>query len=333
MTDVPHEITHDRLLRLERITHTRMKALDPARTFILATMSPLEVHGPHLPLGQDVFEARALAEHAALAVLERRPDWTVVLVPPMHVAADTLPMLGSVEFSPHLVERVAYTLLEPFAKAGFARMGFSSFHGGPRHFLALELAGERLARKYGVAVVSMFSMLLSRVREGHVFLDAIADVPGRRAELRHLVRDQHAGYVETSMALHLYGALVEDGWQALPGAVPREEPGEGENDSFLFSDDAGGGAFARRGRVKRTATLLLRALKFFRANSYYGYPAFASEEEGRRIFGHLVALTADAAGDFLDRGMDAGVHSPLWAWRRILLNRPLNAIADALMAT
>lgn len=332
MTETNSVASHDRLLRLERITHTRMKALDPKRTFVLATMSPLEVHGPHLPLGQDVFEARAMAEHAALAVLEKRPDWTVLLVPPLHVAADTLPMLGSVEFSPYLVERVAFALLEPFAKAGFARMGYSSFHGGPRHFLALELAGERLARKFGVAVVSMFSMLLSRVKEGQVFLDAVADAPGRKAELRHMVRDQHAGYVETSMALHLYGSLVENGWQTLPGAVPREEPGAGENDSFLFSDDAPGGLFARIGRVKRTATLLMRALKFFRANSYYGYPAFASEEEGRRIFEHLVTLTATAAGDFLDRGMDAGVRSPLWVFRHILLNRPLNAVADALMA-
>lgn len=326
------EVRHERLLRLERISHTRIKTLDPTRTFVLATMSPLEVHGPHLPLGQDVFEAQALAEHAAIRMLERRPDWSVLLLPPLHLGADLVPMFGSVEIPPTVVEDVAYSYFEPFAKAGFARMGYSSFHGGPRHFLALEQAGERLHRRYGCAAASMFSMLLSRVKEGQVFLDAVKDAPGRRAELKHMIRDQHAGYVETSMGLLLHSDLIEKDWATLPGLAPEAEPGAGENDSFLFTERKGSGPLAAAKHLRSLAALLLKEFKFFRSHSYYGYPGFASPEEGRLLFDHLVSLTAQATDEFIERGMDAGVHSPIWKARHILLNRPLNAIYDRWIA-
>ena len=51
-------------LKYEELTHTSASQLDPERTLVIATFSPLEVHGPHLPLGQDVFEAYHLATRA-----------------------------------------------------------------------------------------------------------------------------------------------------------------------------------------------------------------------------------------------------------------------------
>jgi hypothetical protein len=50
------------------------------------------------------------------------------------------------------------------------------------------------------------------------------------------------------------------------------------------------------------------------------------------LFDHLVSLTAQATDDFIESGMDAGVHSPIWKTRHILLNRPLNAIYELLIA-
>ena len=46
-----------RVLKLERLTHDKLKSLDRTRTIVIATLSPLEVHGPHLPLGQEIGRA------------------------------------------------------------------------------------------------------------------------------------------------------------------------------------------------------------------------------------------------------------------------------------
>jgi len=43
--------------RLEEMSTVALDALDRARTIIVLTVSPLEEHGPHLPVGVDAFDA------------------------------------------------------------------------------------------------------------------------------------------------------------------------------------------------------------------------------------------------------------------------------------
>ena len=43
-----------------------LDALDRERAVVVLTVSPLEQHGPHLPLGVDAFTARHFAEEIAV---------------------------------------------------------------------------------------------------------------------------------------------------------------------------------------------------------------------------------------------------------------------------
>ena len=45
--------------RLEEVSTPALDALDRARTVVLLTVSPLETHGPHLPVGVDAFAQSA----------------------------------------------------------------------------------------------------------------------------------------------------------------------------------------------------------------------------------------------------------------------------------
>ena len=56
------------ILRLEDLSTPRLDALDRERTVVLLTVSPLETHGPHLPIGVDAFTARQNADHFARLV-------------------------------------------------------------------------------------------------------------------------------------------------------------------------------------------------------------------------------------------------------------------------
>ena len=56
MTDQP------RLLRWETLSKSRFDCIDRSRAVVLLTCSPLEVHGPHLPMGADALEGEGLAE-------------------------------------------------------------------------------------------------------------------------------------------------------------------------------------------------------------------------------------------------------------------------------
>src|SRR5262249_54428041 len=51
--------------RLEEMSTPALDALDRERTVAVLTVSPLEEHGPHLPVGVDAFAARHFAETIA----------------------------------------------------------------------------------------------------------------------------------------------------------------------------------------------------------------------------------------------------------------------------
>src|SRR5262249_37596022 len=65
---LPHRDQGELLLsvrRLEEMSTPALDALDRARTVVVLTVSPLEEHGPHLPVGVDAIAARPLPARRA----------------------------------------------------------------------------------------------------------------------------------------------------------------------------------------------------------------------------------------------------------------------------
>lgn len=312
--------------RLDRMTHAKLAGLDKKKTLVMAVQSPMEVHGPHLPIGQDLFEAEALAEKSLNLLAAERPDWSFVLLPPAAVSIDCVPGAGSIAYPISLVRDVAYHSLRPFAKQGFARLAFSSFHGSPRHICALEEAAEGLHKRYNAPAVSVFSVAVSRIMKGDIFHDAVKDTPGFELNAEQVDMDSHAGFVETSLALHLWPELVEDGWQSLPPSTKFKED-EKKTISYLFS----GG---ERNPVEHIQAMFERiksieaTIKHFNNSTYAGYPAHSSADLGERLFKTLAEMSRSILSDFIDSGMDMERHSPLWKLRGLLQNRAVNVLAD-----
>jgi len=317
-----------RVLRVDRITHGALSRMDREHALVMAVLSPLEVHGPHLPLGQDLMEAYALTEAVLEKVAARHPDWRFLLLPPVPVAADCVPQLGSVNFPVAVVRDVAYHLLKPFAQHGFARLAFTAFHGGPRHNCALEAAAERLTREHGAAVLPVFSAVIRKALEGRIFFDGIERTPGREITLDEIKQDHHAGCVETSLALHLWPDLVEDGWRDLPPDVPAAPAGGKHDQHFLYGGEDPSGVAGRARRAAGRVRAMARSARHFRACTYRGYPALASAEQGKDMFRHLAGVAEGVLEEFLEKGRDMDGHSPLWAFRRVLLSPAANKVFD-----
>jgi creatinine amidohydrolase len=317
--------TPDNIFQLENITHTKLKRLDREHTLVMCAMSPIEVHGPHLPLGQDWFEARALADHAVRALAAERPDWNFLFTPPIPISIECVPHLGSISYPVQVVRDVAYHTLRPFAKHGFARLAYSSFHGSPRHICALEDAADALSKEYKTAAISLFSAAVSRLLKGNIFFEAVEDA-GLKITQSQLSKDTHAGFVETSLALHLWPELVEPGWEHLPPSTATPEDGE-QKSSFLMGKKQSTPLDKLRDTIERIQGIVDSATHF-QSSTYSGYPAIADAEMGRRMFERLVELTKDLMSEFLDTGAAMDGHSPLWKLRGIFLNGAVNRLAD-----
>jgi len=302
-----------RVLRWESLTKRAFDELPRSRCVVLATCSPLEVHGPHLPLGADALEGEGLAERVLRFLPERHRQRIFLKLPLVYAAADVVPQPGSLAFRPSTVSRFLEDLGGTLAAQGFRDVLISNFHGGPRHFVAIERACQRVSKRRGIRMVSLFSLMLSRLTGGSENLEQlIGALPGVKPE--DLRDDTHAGFLETSQLLALHGGWVDPIYKELPRI---------SFESWL-GNAQGGRAGERKGRIRGLFDLLRSFrgnLLFFLEHSYNGAPAGASAEIGERILDLLGAKTADATAEILDGKLSPlDCHSPLWPWRFFLLN-------------
>ena len=206
--------------RLEELSTTQLDALDRSKSVVILTVSPLEEHGPHLPLGVDSFTAQHFAQALALRITQDRPGWQAVLAPPLYLGSFTFERVGSVKVRQRVVRDLLVDYGSALARAGFRYILISNGHGGPGHLVALEEAAQRVSRKYGVSMASFTGHLAWGFLQGK-YLEKIEAALGSQltpAERQAFNEDAHGGWWETSMMLLLRPELVDPGYKDLPAA-------------------------------------------------------------------------------------------------------------------
>jgi creatinine amidohydrolase len=202
---------------LDEISTPALDALDRERTVVILTVSPLEAHGPHLPVGVDAFTGRHLAESIAGRVVATRSGWNAVLVPTLHLGTFTFDTVGTINVRQRVVRDAVIDYGAAFARAGFRHILIANGHGGPGHLVALEEAAAAVSRRYRVTMASLTGHLAWEFLGGRL-LPRIETALGRALspeERRAFAEDSHGGWWETSVMLMLRPDLVDDGYRAL----------------------------------------------------------------------------------------------------------------------
>ncbi len=322
--ELPRGADEPTILRWATLTKAAFDRLDPARCVVMVTASPLEVHGPHLPMGADILEGEGLARRLLRFLPDRHRSRTFLELPPVWAATDVVPQSGSLFFRPGTTSRFLEDLGHTLARQGFRDVLVSNFHGGPRHFVALERACDRVSRRHGIRMVSVFSLMLSRLsKPGDNLESLIGAIPGVKPE--ELVGDTHGGLLETSQLLALHPEWVGAGYRELPRL---------HYEAWL-AQTQGGRAPEKKGFLASLASTIesFRGnVRFFETNTYSGAPGSASAEIGERILDALGGRAAEAVTEILDGTLSPfDCHSPLWRFRFVLLNPLLIRLSDRLI--
>lgn len=206
--------------RLEEMSTPALDALDRARTVVVLTVSPLEEHGPHLPVGVDAFAARHFAEAIAERLVAARPGWSVVLLPTLHLGSFTFDGVGTIAVRQRVVRDAVVDYGESLARAGFRHLLIANGHAGPGHLTALDEAAAIVSRRHGVTMASFTGHLAWEFLRGR-FVERIEAALGRAltdAERAAFAEDAHGGWWETSLMLLLRPELVDPSYRTLPPA-------------------------------------------------------------------------------------------------------------------
>lgn len=203
--------------RAEELTYTAVRKMERAKSICFLPMSALEVHGPHLPVGMDMFMARWMAEETARRFAAAHPDWSVVVYPPLTLGTDELPLPGSMSATQWVVYRALLQHGASLARAGYGYAVVTNGHGGARHASALEAACRRVSRRHGIAMFSPSIAVLHAIVSGKRF-DRVEELLGRSLspeERRGLLAGEHAGTWETSFMLAQNPGLVDGTYRQL----------------------------------------------------------------------------------------------------------------------
>jgi len=206
--------------RLEEMSTPALDALERARTAVILPVSPLEEHGPHLPVGVDAFAARHFAKAVAERLVERRPGWSAVIAPTLHLGSFTFETVGTVSVRQRVVRDALIDYGRSFARGDFRWIFIANGHGGPGHLAALEEASAIVSRRYDITMASLTGYLAWEFFRGR-YLPKIEAALGRTLsddERRAFAEDAHGGWWETSLMLMLRPDLVAEGYRDLPPA-------------------------------------------------------------------------------------------------------------------
>lgn len=176
---------------MEELTVLEIRAYLERRRSILVPIGITEQHGYHLPLSTDALIATGLARQAG-----QRLGMLVAPTFTQCYSGGTLP--GTINISPAVMALALGDNLASLAAQGFRNFYLFLAHGGSENLRALQDALQMLLRNnpaFGKVLIALLPIWrLSSPGKG--FSAAVAD------------RDWHAGWLETSLVMHLAPSLV-----------------------------------------------------------------------------------------------------------------------------
>ena len=297
------------------MTAPEIAALPKDKTIFFMPVSPIEVHGPHLPVGTDIIVAQEVQRRVQAELSSRRPDLTLVSLPPLYCGSDALPCPGSLSVQATGLSSVLYDYAKGLSSQGFRYLVLSDNHGGPRHHLGIDSAARKAWRKHRFYLIDPFIEIFGQmVAQDPALLRETGLAPGACGD----DDDSHAGTNETSLFLAIAGEeRNREEWTHIPPSLPQPLSGTA---GFVSSI---GRLLKRLGGPGGDLEHLARMLQWTGKKDflpYMGAPAEASPEAGEAMLRYHVKIAMSLIDKALS-GQEA-LPRPILSWLYFLRRLP-----------
>ncbi|KEI77367.1 creatininase [Clostridium botulinum A2 117] len=258
------------IVNMERITWKEIDNLDKDKSVIFVALSPIEEHGPHLPLGTDYISAKDLLK-AVIDNLEKENNaYNYIIHPSFPIGYNECVMNypGTISFKSKTIENIIVDLGESISRAGFKKMVIVNHHLDLGHIKAIENAKNMLNKECSLKVLEVVSSIIysqSKKENAKIVKNDL-----------DMEREIHADVRETSFMLFKHPELVKDCYSTL-------EPIYMDMKEFIKSD----------GRCWREYGI---------EEGYIGSPAKGSKEKGKVQFEDMVKNTVELIFKFIQYG-------------------------------
>ncbi len=207
--------------RVAEMNVEQIRALNKQKTVVILPGGMLEEHGPHLPSFTDGYSNEWLTQKLAEAIVSR-PGWAVLVFPMIplgHAGGNEIggkmAFPGTYSIRRNTLRAIFMDLATELGEQGFRRIFVMHGHGSPYHNLILDQAGDYFRDTYGGSMVNLHGLEPTLEQSSKLKLTAV-DLGLSELEKREIgLRDDHAGFDETSRLLFLRHDLVAPGYRTL----------------------------------------------------------------------------------------------------------------------
>lgn len=298
------------VLEYVKLRLPELQQLDREKTVFLISVSPIEVHGPHLPTGTDVFISLELQARYAQQLQQRHPELTIVALPPLYTGSDALPVAGSLSVPAVHLRGTLLAYARGLARQGFRYLFVADNHGGPRHQMAIESAAQKAWKSWRFYLIDPFAVDFRYMCHlDPAFLKQTGLVAGTCGD----DTDSHAGTNETSLMLAASPQSVEGYHEVPPSRPPRPKLG-------MAAGVVGALGGRRAGKDVRHLGNTLAWVSQSDMLPYMGDPSRASREAGEAMLAARAAIAMELFERAL-QGQRVDTRPMLW-WLRILMRLP-----------
>jgi creatinine amidohydrolase len=255
---------NEKFLKYEELSWKKISELDKDKTVFFLPISPMEEHGPHLPVGTDFLIISDAVKEAIKTINSKKPEFTCVLMPavPLGFCKFNTDFPGSISVGSKIVRDIIFGIGSSLGEHGFKYFVVCTYHMALGHLRGIYSAMNKLESKYGMKTVEpwgpYFYNNMVQEREPKLGFDTSKEV--------------HACFRETSVMKYQYPYLVDESYKNLQ-SIYRD----------LSSPRLIGKKFKQIGL----------------SEGYIGSPARADADYGRWFFFETVNMLASATLDLV----------------------------------
>jgi creatinine amidohydrolase len=186
------------MIEYTELTRKEIEALPRDGTVLVSSISPIEVHGSHLPVGTDYYVAKEVMNRFA----EQMKGFSIIHLPDLPLGADVVGGSGSLPVKSRTLYELLLNWGTKLCEIGFRYWIVFDNHGAIKHQSAFGRAANKLLRK-DFYLIAPFLHIFKEMLEDR---EEIGLPPGQNGNWY----DAHAGTNETSLMLVARKDLVSE---------------------------------------------------------------------------------------------------------------------------
>jgi len=197
----------DAIVELKHLTWEDIEELPKEKTIFFLPISPMEEHGPHLPVGTDFLTAEDTAKAAIQKIRQKDHSIHCILLPsvPLGYCEFSTDFPGSFSVSSHTIKEVVYSFGSSLATHGFKYLVVCTYHMALGHLKGIYAAMQKLRKKYHMHVCEPWAPIF--------YSQEISKAEPKLGFETN--KELHAGFRETSLMKYQYPYLVSPKYQNL----------------------------------------------------------------------------------------------------------------------